>query len=1350
MLHWTIIKQLSSIWISLLFTLSFVIVSYTSPAEANQQANQPTTKQNELRIVGWDVYADPENSTKTIGYKDFEQKHKVRIHFTPLSNLDDIIDAVEANQDYDIIIISNEGIRILQQMKLVQPVETSQLSQYKNLYPQLKSNRWNTVNNQLYAVPWAWGPTGLLYNQDAIDEPQSWNILWDPKYKDQVSLWNDVSMIWTTALSLGYTNVYNLTREQLENVKQKLFALNTQTSHYYRGEEDAIRGIRHQQINLLNSWFDPSARLRPEGINYKMTIPKEGAVGMFDSYMLRKNTTKKRIAYQYIDYQITANTQSQMVRITGLSPANKSTVQQLSNAEIKALHLDDDDYFDRMLLWDVMPRKHLYDQVLKEVHDDARKKTRLNSFLPLTSKELQWILKNPVVKFTGDPNWLPYEAFTDKGEYIGIVAEHLKLIAKSTGLKFETIPTKTWTESTEKARLKAVDVLSETDDSDLKSHLNFTNPYISNPIVITMLNDNDFVEKLSDLKNKRLALIKDYGYASKIRRKYQDINFHSVDDIQSGLIAVSTGEVDALLCTLALCSYTIAELGLNNVKIVGKTEFDTKLAFGVQKDLSILKGILNKALANISREQQQVILDKWIKEKFTERTDYSLVIQVTIAAIIVLAIFAFWNRSLSHEINLRVESEKETEKSQARFEAMFESIPDAIIYADPERKIRLVNQAAINMFGYPEEELTGQQTKILYASTEDFEAQGKARYNPDNTKDASKSPYVMKYKTKTGHEFEGETLGTAVKSADGDTIGFLGIVRDISERSHVEAILRSLAAGSSSIEFDQFLETTLECLAELYNCRYTFIGLLNEDCASVSTLAVRAGDQLVDNFTYSLDGTPCKDIMDLNKEIIPEHAAELYPDDELLAQMNVESYFGAPLLSSENKVIGILSVMDTKPLDLDVWTEPVLGVFATRVALELEKNRAIQALKDHREQLEIQVKARTVDLSKARDEAEKANASKSEFLSRMSHELRTPMNAILGFGQILEHNAKNTLSDSDLSYVQEVLKGGYHLLDLINEVLDLSRVESGELQLTNTDFNLPSLIKETISLIDPLAEQSGISIEHQTSDADILIHADRMRIKQVVLNLLSNAVKYNKPSGNISLSYEMNNSKARFNVSDSGPGIPASLQQRVFEPFDRLDANTSEIEGTGIGLSLSKKMIELMGGKIGFESTEGKGSTFWIEIQTAAQPTDDINESDTGSFDYLSAPGEFTLLYVEDNPANLRLVSQLLDTHGNIKLFDAHTASLAIDLINSHQFDLILLDIHLPGEGDGFYVLEKIRSNPVTQDIPVIAISANATDYDIQHGIDSGFDNYITKPINIGEFMNTINRHLNKKQDSEN
>jgi signal transduction histidine kinase len=286
----------------------------------------------------------------------------------------------------------------------------------------------------------------------------------------------------------------------------------------------------------------------------------------------------------------------------------------------------------------------------------------------LSEHEQQWLENNPTVTFTGDPNWLPYEAFDSTGQYIGIVSEHLKLIAELTGIRFKMSPSKTWTESTEKAKNGLVDILSETDDSDLKSHLIFSNNYLSNPIIIVMQNRENYVEGISVIKDREIALIRDYGYASKIRRQYPGVEFITVDDIQGGLIGVSTGKVDALLCTLALCSYTIAELGLNNVRIVGKTEFDTKLALGVRKSLPVLVSILNKAISNIGPGQQQVILDAWIKQKFVARTDYTLVYQVVAVAFVLLAIFIFWNRRLSREVDLRIKIEKELNQEMGKRE----------------------------------------------------------------------------------------------------------------------------------------------------------------------------------------------------------------------------------------------------------------------------------------------------------------------------------------------------------------------------------------------------------------------------------------------------------------------------------------------------------------------------------------------------------------------------------------------------------------------------------------------------------------------------------------------------------
>lgn len=325
-----------------------------------------------LRVAGWDVYGDPGKQDKVIGYRSFEEKYKVSIEFTPLRNLDEIIDLAESDQHYDVLIISNEGISLLEDMGLVQALDLKQLPHYANLHHRLRYTDWGLFDGKIYAVPWAWGPTGLLYDADALDRaPDSWNQLWDPAYKGKVALWNDVSLIWTAALALGYTNVYSLTREQLSKVKDKLLALNHNVYGYYSGEEEELDFILNHDVVMLNSWFDPSRRLQQHGKRLQMVIPREGAVGMFDSYLISSKSHQSKLAHQFIDHQITPSIQYKMVQITGLSPANTETLELMSHDEIKALHLDQADYFGRMLLWDHMPRKHLYEQVLSEIRKHA-------------------------------------------------------------------------------------------------------------------------------------------------------------------------------------------------------------------------------------------------------------------------------------------------------------------------------------------------------------------------------------------------------------------------------------------------------------------------------------------------------------------------------------------------------------------------------------------------------------------------------------------------------------------------------------------------------------------------------------------------------------------------------------------------------------------------------------------------------------------------------------------------------------------------------------------------------------------------------------------------------------------
>lgn len=323
-----------------------------------------------LRVAGWDVYADSERRNKTIGFKSFEEQTGYTVEFTPLSNLDDIIHYAETCSDCDVLIISNEGIEALQKMNLVKRLNLHEIPNYQDLHYNLRYTRWGQFDGGIYAVPWAWGPTGLLYDAEHVPEPRSWNILWDPEYKNKVTLWDDVSMIWVTALALGYTNVYNLTLDQLAEVKKKLLQLNAQVYSYYDGEQEEMRLLTSGEVLVANSWFDPSARLASHNKQFKMVIPEEGAVGMFDSYMLSSKSKLNQVSHQYINHQISPEVQLQMSRVTGLAPSNIETLALMPQEEIKALHLDDQNYFGKMLLWNVMPRKHMYEQLLQEVRED--------------------------------------------------------------------------------------------------------------------------------------------------------------------------------------------------------------------------------------------------------------------------------------------------------------------------------------------------------------------------------------------------------------------------------------------------------------------------------------------------------------------------------------------------------------------------------------------------------------------------------------------------------------------------------------------------------------------------------------------------------------------------------------------------------------------------------------------------------------------------------------------------------------------------------------------------------------------------------------------------------------------
>lgn len=670
----------------------------------------------------------------------------------------------------------------------------------------------------------------------------------------------------------------------------------------------------------------------------------------------------------------------------------------------------------------------------------------------------------------------------------------------------------------------------------------------------------------------------------------------------------------------------------------------------------------------------------------------------------------------------------------------------------------VANQASNHLFSI-EVDSHLENKKISRLLTEEQKAELRLA---DNKVLSSGVPEKLQITLKTGAVFE--LTKTLLRDIRQRPFGVVTVAHDItsmlftmqqveSQQKLLEVLHRGLTDYNALMSGESLWDFLCEALRELTSSDYSLIGeVLSENNSPVLKIhsltdlswdedsktlmqQLKQGDMVLRNGNTLLGQVFAGGKTIVTNDLQNDPRRGGYPK----GHPTLNNYLGVPITSGDH-VIGMLAIANSSQhLDQKMvqWLKP----FTATCALLIQLYRQMS----ERDRF-------TSQLARARDDAERANRAKSEFLSSMSHELRTPLNSILGFAQLLLNGKKAPLTERQYTQVQQIFKSGKHLLALINDVLDLAKIESGKVHLSIESLVVQDVVTEATDTIASIAQQHNITVSQQPpAGYHYHVKADYTRLKQVLINLLGNAVKYNRPEGNVVLSWFATEQKMlRIDVKDNGLGIAADKMPELFQPFNRLGAENSAIEGSGVGLSLTKKLIEQMNGHIFAVSEEGAGSTFSIEL-----PLDDSSSADNlstenlmaGLIDTLTiAVNRKSVLYIEDNPANQRLMLDIFEDFENIDLTCSHDAHLGIELAIQHQPDLIFMDINLPGM-DGYQAKALLALNDHTKHIPVIGLSANAMPSDIAKSKAAGFAEYLTKPIDVNALITVVERYLETQND---
>lgn len=920
--------------------------------------------------------------------------------------------------------------------------------------------------------------------------------------------------------------------------------------------------------------------------------------------------------------------------------------------------------------------------------------------LNLTQKEKEWLKSNPKIRFTGDPNYLPYEAFKADGSYIGMMAEYIEIIEDVLGITFEKVPSKTWQETLQKAKEGRVDIFSNYVDDPMfaKTHISVPTDIKSPIVIVSKKNKRDhFIAELSQLKNDTIAVIDGYSYVNSIYEQYPNLNYIKVPNATIGLEGVASGEYDAMLCSLSLATYKISELNLNNLQIVGKTDFIMHLGLSVKKEWEIFASIVQKVLERHSHNEHHTILNQWESLTKEQGVNYTLFLEILALIFSMVAGLFYWNYQLKKQVS----------KKTVELEMLIKAFDTHVIASKTDLKgnITYVSDAFCAISGSSREELVGKNHRVSR--------------HPDNDPKVYEEMWHtithggvwqgrIKNRKKDGGYYWVDSVVQQDYDANGNVIGYTSIRHDVTAQVAL-----------------QELSSTLENIIQE---RTQELALLNEEQQAIFDSA-SVGIALLKNRVIMQCNRRLDEIFGYEtNEQLWESSNIWYPQLPDVSQI-YETIWRGETATWEQEFIrkdGTLfwARISGRAIDIHVHDKGVVAV--------------VEDISHERKALE--------EIKKAKMLAEEATRIKSDFLANMSHEIRTPMNAIIG----MSHLALQTdLSTKQRNYIDKINSASKSLLGIINDILDFSKIEAGKMTFETIDFYLEDVMEHLADLSVMKAQEKGLELLFDVGyDVPTALRGDPLRLGQVLVNLVNNAIKFTA-TGEIKvgihlLSHTEDTVELRFDVSDTGIGMSQEHQDKLFQAFSQADESTTrKYGGSGLGLAICKHLVERMHGNISVQSAMGKGSTFsfnaTFELQ-AQQKRLILEDEDVQGL---------RILVVDDNESAREILESILRS---LK-FDVTSVSdgfKAIDYLQkaydeAKPYGLVLMDWMMPGM-DGVETIKKMRQyTHLSSTIAFIMITAYSKE-ELKAQLENiKVDGILIKPVSPSTLLNTILNVLGKE-----